>query len=66
MSLAQNIYHIFLCALVYTKNHHAKLYQLLSTNLEKLLSLQTTDLHQMLCKCHELLKIADVHMNRQA
>ena len=33
--LAQNIYHIFPCALVYTKDHHAKLYQMLWTNLEE-------------------------------
>ena len=43
-----------------SKNH-----QMLSTNLEKLLSLLTTDLHQMLCKCHELLKWVAVHMNHQ-
>ena len=63
--LAQNIFHIFLCVLVYTKIHHAKLYQMPWTNLEKLPSLLMTDLHQMLCKCHELLKWVDVHMNHQ-
>ena len=54
--LAQDILHIFPCALVYTTDHHAKLYQMFWTNLEKLLSPLTTDLRQMLCKCHELLK----------
>ena len=63
--LAKNIFHIFLCVLVYTKVHHAKLYQMPWTNLEKLLSLLTSDLHQMLFKCHGLLKWVDVHMNHQ-
>ena len=34
--LAQNILYIFPCALVYRKEHHAKPYQMLWTNLEKL------------------------------
>ena len=38
---------------------------MLWTNLEKFLSLLTTDLHQMLCKCHELLKWVDLHINHQ-
>ena len=54
--LAKNIFYIFPCALAYTKYNRTKLYQMFWTNLEKLLSLLTTDLHQMLCKCHELLK----------
>ena len=60
--LAQNILLIFACALVYTTDHHAKLYQMFWKNLEKLLSLLTTDLHQMLCKCHELLKLVDLNL----
>ena len=57
MSLfSQDILHIFPCALGYTKDRHTKPYQMLWANLEKLLSLLTMDLYQMLCKCHELLK----------
>ena len=48
--LAQDILHIFPCALGYTKDHNAKLYQMLWKNLETLLSLLTTDLDQMFCK----------------
>ena len=47
------------------KDHYAKLYQMLWTNLEKPLSHLIMDLHQVLCNCHELLKGVDVHMNRQ-
>ena len=54
--LAQNIFRIFPYAVVFTKVHHVKLYEILWTNLVKLLLLLMTDLHQMLCKCHELLK----------
>ena len=41
---------------LYTKDAHVKLYQLLWIHLERLLSLSTMDLYQMLYKCHELLK----------
>ena len=30
--LAETVFHIFPCALVYTKDHHAKLYQISWTN----------------------------------
>ena len=63
--LSQNIFQIFTCALVYTKDHHAKLDQMLWTTLEKLFSILTTDLHQTRCKRYELSKQVDVHMNHQ-
>ena len=43
--LAQHIFHIFPCNLVTTKDYHAEIYQMLLANLEKVLSLLTTDLH---------------------
>ena len=63
--LAQYILHIFPWDLVYTKDHNIKLYQMLQTCLGNLISLSTKDLHQMLRKCHELLKLVDVDMNHQ-
>ena len=60
--LTYDIFLIFWSALVCTKDHYAKLFQMLWTILEKLSSLVTADL---LCKCHGLLKWVDVHKIHQ-